>query len=76
MVSNSRVCSKQQGIFSKKVSLFMENYSRKLGMGADIRRKGKVERVMLQTQDFRVSQEKEPYIRISIRELDRILNTN
>jgi len=54
----------------------MENYGRKLGMGADIRRKGKVERVMLQTQDFRVSQEKEAYIRISIRELDRIPNTN
>jgi len=54
----------------------MENYSRKLGIGADIRRKGKVERVMLQTQDFKVSQEKESYIRISIRELDRIPNTN
>ena len=54
----------------------MENYSRKLRIGADIRRKGKVERVMLQTQDFKVSQEKESYIRISIRELDRIPNTN
>ena len=29
-----------------KVSLFMTNYGRKLGMGADIRRKGKVEKAM------------------------------
>ena len=54
----------------------MENYGRELRMGANIRRKGKVERVMLQTQDFKVSQEKGSYIRISIRELDRIPNTN
>jgi len=54
----------------------MTNYGRELRMGADIRRKGKVERVMLQTQDFRVSQENKLYIMISIRELDRIPNTN
>ena len=29
-----------------KVSLFMANYRRKLRMGADIRKKGKVEKVM------------------------------
>ena len=29
-----------------KVSLFMTNYGRKLRMGADIRRKGKVEKAM------------------------------
>ena len=30
---------------------------------------------MLQTQDFRVNQEKEPYIRVYIRELNRKLCT-
>ena len=31
---------------------------------------------MLQSQDLRVGQEKEPYIRIDIRELNRVLSIN
>jgi len=44
VVSNSRVCSKQQDTFSKKVSPFMENYGRELRMGIDIKKKEKVEK--------------------------------
>jgi len=31
--------------------------------------------LLLQTQDFKASQEKEPYIRVNIRELDGVPNT-
>ena len=31
--------------------------------------------MVLQTQDFRVSQEKESYIRVNIRELNEVLST-
>ena len=45
VVSNSRVCSKQD-TFSKKVSPFMENYGRELRMSIDIRKKEKVEKAI------------------------------
>jgi len=44
IVSNSRVCIKQQDTFSKKVSLFIENYGRELRMGTNIRKKEKIEK--------------------------------
>jgi len=48
MVSNERVCSKQQIHSATKVSLFIVNYSRKLRIRieADIRRKKNVEKAM------------------------------
>ena len=43
VVSISRICSKH---LATKVSPFMANYRRELRMRADIRRKGKVEKVI------------------------------
>jgi len=46
VVSNSRVCNEQQSSFGIKVLPFMANYSRKLRIRVDIRRKGKVEKAI------------------------------
>ena len=45
MVGNSEVCGEQQNLVIK-LSLFIANYNRKLRMGVDIKRKGKVEKVI------------------------------
>jgi len=56
MVSDSRVCNKQQAI---KVFLFMVNYEREMRIGTDIRRKRKVEKATEFVERIKKIQEKE-----------------
>jgi len=47
-----------KGYLATKISLFMVNYDRELRMGADIRRKGKVEKMMEFAERMKKVQEK------------------
>jgi len=44
MVSFGRICSQNKMHLVTKIFLFIANYGRELRMGADIKRKGKVEK--------------------------------
>ena len=58
MTSIGRICNQQQSIFGNEDISFMANYRRKLRMGTDIRKKGKMEKVIEFVERMKKVQEK------------------